>query len=331
MALNLSSLPDPTIVETVEFQTIFDELRLDFQQRFPEYTALVESDPAIKLLEVAAYREVILRARVNDAFKATLLAFAAAGDLDNLAAFYGLTRIANETDAELKDRTINRIQGSSTAGGAAWYRYQALTADSGVRDARVTSPGAGQVQIALLSKETQNLQALGTAASGLTEDMIALATFYGVSTGEGTQVLNDLQASAAIQAVIDNAGPRGQATPQLLSSVDTVCQGDTVRVITDALTVTSANVVGVNVEANVYLYPDSSATVLNGVEASIRAALESEGGLGWDLTLSWLIKNIHVDGVQRVELASPTTNQIAADDTAISIGTFTINNLGYDR
>ena len=331
MALNLNSLPDPTIVETLSFQTIFDELRSDFQSRFPAFTALVESDPAIKLLEVAAYREVILRARVNDAFKATLLAFATGGDLDNLAAFYGLTRIDNETDAELQDRTINRIQGSSTAGGAAWYRYQALTADSGVRDARVTSPGAGQVQIALLSKETQNLQALGTATASLSAAMTALATFYGVASGQGTSATNDATAATAIQSVIDAAGPRGQATSQLLAAVDSVCQGDTVRVITDALSVTSANVVGVDVEANVYLYPDSSASVLDGIEASIRAAIENEGGLGWDLTLSWLIKNIHVAGVQRVELVSPTTNQVALDDTAISIGTLTINNLGYDR
>ena len=44
----------------------------------------------------------------------------------------------------------------------------------------------------------------------------------------------------------------------------------------------------------------------------------------------WLIKNIHVDGVQQVELISPTTNQVA-DDGAISIGTVTITNMGYDR
>ena len=331
MSLNLSSLPDPTIVETLSFQTIFDQLRGEFNSLYPEFTALVESDPAIKLLEVAAYREIILRARVNDSFKATLLAFAAAGDLDNLAAFYGLTRLSGETDPELRDRTINRIQGSSTAGGAAWYRYQALTANQGVRDARVTSPGAGQVQIALLSKETQNLQALGTANSSLTQPMQDLAAFYGVAVGGLNEPQNDAAAAVAIQAVIDSAGPRGQATPQLLAAVNTICQGDTVRVITDTLTVTSSNVVGVNVEANVYLYPDSSAAVLSGIEAAIRQAVEDEGGLGWDLTLSWLIKNIHVDGVQRVELVTPTTNQVADDDTAISIGTFTLNNVGYDR
>jgi len=30
-------------------------------------------------------------------------------------------------------------------------------------------------------------------------------------------------------------------------------------------------------------------------------------------------------------LISPTTNQVADDGTAISIGTFTVTNLGYDR
>jgi phage-related baseplate assembly protein len=327
MALNLSSLPDPAIVETVSFQTIFNELRADFSTRFPDFSALVESDPAIKLLEVAAYREVVLRARVNDAFKATLLAFAAGADLDNLAAFYGLTRIAQETDAELKDRTINRIQGSSTAGGAAWYRYQALTADSGVRDARVTSPGAGLVQVALLSKEIENLEALGTDPNALSPAMSELAAFYGVDTAG----LKDSTAAPLIRAVIDAAGPGGTATPQMLTVVDAVMQDDEVRVITDSVTTTSANVVSVDVVAEVYLYPDSSATVLAGIEAAIRAAIQTEGGLGWDLTLSWLIKNIHVDGVQRVELISPTANQVADDGTAISIGTFTVTNLGYDR
>ncbi len=328
MAYNLSSLPDPQIVEALSFQTIFNELRVDFGERFPEFSALVESDPAIKLLEVAAYRETILRARVNDAFKATLLAFAAGTDLDNLAAFYGLNRIAQETDAELRDRTINRIQGSSTAGGAAWYRYQALTADAGVRDARVTSPAAGEVSVALLSKEIENLEALGLDSNALTAPMAALAAFYGVTEIEG---LEDLRVSPLIRAVIDAAGPNGTASPQMLAAVDAVMQNDEVRVITDTVTTSSANVVSVDIEAQVYLYPDSSANVLQGLEAAIRTGVANEGGLGWDLTLSWLIKNIHVDGVQRVELITPTTNQVADDGTAISVGTVTITNMGYDR
>ena len=331
MTLNLSSLPDPAIIETLSFQSIFNDLKDDFSTRFSEYTALVESDPAIKLLEVAAQREVILRQRVNDAFKATLLAFAAGADLDQLAAFYGLTRLTDETDATLRERTINRIQGSSTAGGAAWYRYQALTANNGVRDARVTSPAAGEVQVALLSKEKTNLLALGTSTSQLSADMVSLATFYGVSTGGSTGITNDSQASAAIAAVIDAAGPEGTATSQLLAAVDSTMQSSEVRVITDTVATVTANVVSVDVSADVYLYPDTSSSVLDGVEAAIRQAVQDEGGLGWDLTLSWLIKNIHVDGVQRVDMVAPTANQVAADDTAITIGTFSITNQGYDR
>ena len=328
MALNLDSLAAPEIIENISFQDIFNELRADFSTRFPDFSALVESDPAIKLLEVAAYREVILRSRVNDAFKATLLAFAAAGDLDNLAAFYGLTRIAQETDEELRTRTVNRIQGSSTAGGAAWYRYQALTANTGVRDARVTSPAAGEVQIALLSKEVENIEALGASANTLSTDMSDLATFYGITISDSD---NDAQLAPQIRAVIDAAGPGGTATPQMLAAVDAVMQDSEVRVITDTVSTTSANVVSVNVEVDVYLYPDSSASILNNIEAAIRAGVATEGGLGWDLTLSWLIKNIHVDGVQRVELITPTLSQVADDGTAISIGTFTLTNRGYDR
>ena len=161
--------------------------------------------------------------------------------------------------------------------------------------------------------------------------MVSLATFYGISTGGSTGIANDPQASAAIAAVIDGAGPEGTATSQLLASVDTVIQSSEVRVITDTVQTVSANVVSVDVTADVYLYPDTSASVLDGVEAAIRQAVQDEGGLGWDLTLSWLIKSIHVDGVQRVDMVAPTQNQVAADDTAITIGNFTINNQGYDR
>ena len=56
---DLSSLPHPSVIEALSFETIFGELQADFQSRYPQYSALLASDPAIKLLEVAAYREGI--------------------------------------------------------------------------------------------------------------------------------------------------------------------------------------------------------------------------------------------------------------------------------
>ena len=101
---DLASLPPPQSIEELSFERIFAEMLQDFRARYPQYSALLASDPAIKLLEVAAYRELLLRARINDAARASLLAFADGADLDHLAAFYGVTRLAGEGDDALRRR-----------------------------------------------------------------------------------------------------------------------------------------------------------------------------------------------------------------------------------
>ena len=103
-------LPDPQIIETLSFDTIFASLVSDFKSRNSEYDALLYSDPGIKLLEVAAYREVLLRQRINDAFKATLLGLATGNDLDNLADFYNVSRATSETDTALRTRIVEKIK-----------------------------------------------------------------------------------------------------------------------------------------------------------------------------------------------------------------------------
>lgn len=149
---DLASLPTPAVIEPLSFDTIFSELQTEFQSRYPDYSALLASDPAVKLLEVAAYREVLLRNRINAAAKASLLAFATGSDLDHLAAFYGVTRLVDETDEALRLRTRQRIIGFANAGGAAHYRYWALSASPGVADVEVDSPEPGRVRISVLAK-----------------------------------------------------------------------------------------------------------------------------------------------------------------------------------
>ena len=149
---DLASLTAPAVIEPLSFETIFSELQTEFQSRYPDYSALLASDPAVKLLEVAAYREVLLRNRVNAAAKASLLAFATDSDLDHLAAFYGVTRLTDETDEALRLRTRQRIIGFANAGGAAHYRYWALSASPDVADVEVDSPEPGRVRISVLAK-----------------------------------------------------------------------------------------------------------------------------------------------------------------------------------
>ena len=149
---DLASLPTPAVIEPLSFEMIFSELQTEFQSRYPDYSALLASDPAVKLLEVAAYREVVLRNRINAAAKASLLAFATGSDLDHLAAFYGVTRLMEEADEALRLRTRQRIIGFANAGGAAHYRYWALSASPDVADVEVDSPEPGRVRISVLAK-----------------------------------------------------------------------------------------------------------------------------------------------------------------------------------
>lgn len=90
--INLSLLPAPDVVQSLDYDTILSEMLADLRHRAPELTALVESDPAYKILQVAAYRELLLRQRVNDAGRSVMLAYAKGRDLDHLAALFGLQR-----------------------------------------------------------------------------------------------------------------------------------------------------------------------------------------------------------------------------------------------
>lgn len=153
----LATLPAPNVIEVLNFDDIFVSLLADFQRRYPEYTALLESDPAIKLLEVAAYRELLLRNRINEAARGQMLAFAAGTDLDHLGAFYGVNRLVGEGDGALRHRIQVRIMGFSCAGGADWYRYYALTASPEIADVAVTSPKPGHVRISVLSRLNEGI------------------------------------------------------------------------------------------------------------------------------------------------------------------------------
>lgn len=324
MTFSITNLPEPELIEELDYEAIFRELMADLLERHPDYTALLESDPAVKLLQVVAYRELILRQRVNDAFKATLLAFSGGGDLDNLAAFYGVERQTSELDSDLRSRTIERIKGSSTAGGAAWYRFQTLTADERVVDALVTSPDAGQVRIAILSNEGPVIK----TASGTELD--TLGAVYGLTRNTSQNESDEDFRARVLLAALEGRGD-GAASSQLLGEVDAKVQADDVKVITDTVEVVSATITEIDVTADLFLYPDQPAAILDGLADSIRAAFAAEGGLGWDLTPSWLVSRLHVQGVQRVELQSPGSTVVADSGTAVAFGNVTVNLAGYDR
>ncbi|MFT0820320.1 MULTISPECIES: baseplate assembly protein [Wolbachia] len=147
-------MQQPNIIEPLNFEEIFARMKEELVCRDETFSALVESDPAMKVLEVAAWRELLLRQRINEAVKGNLLKFATGEDLDNLAEFYGVERQKEEEDERFRKRIKAKIVGSSTCGSKEHYRYHALSADSRVKDALVESTIPGKVQISILSTTT---------------------------------------------------------------------------------------------------------------------------------------------------------------------------------
>ncbi len=93
--IDVNKLPAPQIVEELDYETILTAMRVKLAELLPDWTASdLESDPANKVLEVAAYREMLMRQRVNESVRACMLAFARSTDLDHLAANFGVERLA---------------------------------------------------------------------------------------------------------------------------------------------------------------------------------------------------------------------------------------------
>lgn len=123
----------------------------------------------------------------------------------------------------------------------------------------------------------------------------------------------------------------GVADPALIAAVEAVVLSDSVRVISDDISVVPAVQQSVNVAADVWLLPEASQTVITEMETSVRQSFIAEGGLGFDLKLSWLQSRLFVPGVSKLTLTAPLTDTIAGPNSAISIGTVTLTYRGRDR
>ena len=129
----------------------YEEILAEIKAKIPEEITLLESDPATKILEIVAFREMLLRERINNAAKANLLSFADGLELDYLAEFYGVERQENELDDAFRLRVKARIAAFSTAGTKEHYRFHALSSSTSIKDALASSPAPGLVKISILS------------------------------------------------------------------------------------------------------------------------------------------------------------------------------------
>jgi len=151
-AIDLSALAAPNVIEEIDYEDILKAMRDDLVAIFPAIAGVIdlESEPARKVLEIAAYREVLVRARVNDAARALLLAEATGADLDHLGALFSTARQEGETDARYRRRIQLAPEAFSVAGPQGAYVYHALTAMDEARDASAIQTAPGVVTVTVL-------------------------------------------------------------------------------------------------------------------------------------------------------------------------------------
>ena len=150
--IDLSALPPPDVIETLDYEAILKAMRDDLVARFPLITGVIdlESEPARKMLEVFAYRELGLRARVNDPARAVMLAFSSGGDLDHLGALYSVSRLPGEDDTRFRKRVSLAPEALSVAGPTGAYQFHAMTADLSIHDVSVISDRPGRVIVTVM-------------------------------------------------------------------------------------------------------------------------------------------------------------------------------------
>jgi phage-related baseplate assembly protein len=151
-AIDLSGLKPPDIIENLDYEAIVTAMRDDLLARFPLIAGVIdlESEPARKLIEAFAYRELRLRARINDAARAVLLAVSYGTNLDHLGALFATERQDGESDDRFRRRIQLAPEAFSVAGPEGAYQYHALTVAPWARDVSAISTRPGIVRVTVL-------------------------------------------------------------------------------------------------------------------------------------------------------------------------------------
>lgn len=274
--IDLSRLAAPDVVEAIDFEVILAERKARYVSYFPTdqqaevaKTLQLESEPVVKLIQESAYREVVLRQRINDAARARMLAFAKRNDLEHVGALFDVYRLTirpadpttntvavMEDDESLRERIQLAPQGFSVAGPRAAYIRHARAVDGRVLDVSVSRPLPGDILITILSREGS-----------------------------------------------------GVAPPDLCNAVQAALSDERVRPLNDTVFTTSAEIIDYEVHARLRTFRDFDAgIVLAEARKSLDAYIARTHRLGREVTLSGLYAALHIEGVERVTLLSPATD-----------------------
>lgn len=223
--LDLSQTPTPQLVENLDFQARFTQLWDEFVSRASEYSSLTAHDPAQLLAHAATLELIRASHHINETGVAAMLAFAQGSDLDALVAGRNLQRLLIDPgDLE-----------------AVPPRKPIYEDDDALRR---------RALLALESKSASGPRATYLAHALAADPKVRDAFAYSPTPGDARVVLLSH----------DDQGAASQTT---IDAVFNRLNRDTVRPITDRLTVVSANIVEYTIRVHL--------TIRSGVEPQLIA------------------------------------------------------------
>lgn len=299
--IDLSQLPAPQIVDVPDFETLLAERKAAFVALYPvdeqvavARTLALESEPITKQLQESTYREVLLRQRINEAAQAVMVAYALGGDLEQLAANYNVKRL-----------TVTPADNDAVPPVAA-----VMESDDALR---LRVPAA--------------FEGLSVAGPTAAYEFHARSADGRVADASATSPLP----AEVVLTLLSREGD-GTADSDLLAVVEKALNSESVRPVADRLTVRSAEIIPYSVDATIFLYPGPEAEpVMAAAKASLQKYIASQTRLGRDIRRSALYAALHVEGVQRVELASPLNDVVLDKTQAASCTQWNVTNGGTDE
>jgi phage-related baseplate assembly protein len=153
----LAGLPDPTVIEEVSYDAILAGMKTDLIGRFPDIAPILalKSSAAVKVMETCAYREMILRARINSAARANLISFAEKADLDHVGANASppVLRMFGEEDERYRTRILDSERARNLG---SYYRYRLIAMSASLQVANAIAYRLGRspiIYVAILSTD----------------------------------------------------------------------------------------------------------------------------------------------------------------------------------
>ena len=314
MTQPFAGLAAPAVIGEIDYEAVLAALVADVRDRFAAAgvdwdVGGLETDTAAILGQAVAYRETLLRAHINAAARANLRGFARGSDLDHLAEFYGLARL--EVVHADDETPGSETPGSATPGSETPGSATPITETDERLNERLT------------------LAIYGRSAAGPKERYEAVAR--GVDAAIIDAHVYRTGAGPALECAILTSDDNGVPDDDLLGAVHAALNADDIRSINDHVAAVAAVRRTVDIEADIWLAPETPQSLLDTLGPGLRDAWAHHSRIGSDLPLSWIVSRLHGPGVARVAVRAPDTDIIVPGHEAVAIGTVTLNDRGRTR